>query len=118
MVSRLVVAAVIASAGCASSASQADVAATPVADCGGMYAITVRNEGNTADAFVSFTDAALKKPAQSVGRVAPKDEMTFFFRSAEPPTVWVEIDGARVFVNDRTAQQRARVRMALRCDSP
>lgn len=118
MISRLCMAAVIASVGCASSPPQGDVAAAPAPDCNGLYAITVRNEGNTAVAFVTFTDAELRKPAQSVGRVAPKDEITFFFRSEEPPAVWVSIDDARVFLTDRSAQQRFRVWMTLRCDTP
>lgn len=118
MTSRLILAVLVSSMGCASSASQTDGAAAPTADCGVQYAITLRNEGNTATASLFFTDAGLKKVATYVGQVGPKDDMTFFIRSEEPPAVWAEIEGARVFLTDRTAQQRFRLRMELRCDSP
>ena len=118
MIPRLSLATLIALAGCASSAPGTDVPPAPAADCNGLYAITVRNEGINAVAFVSFTDAELTKPAQSIGKVAPKDEITFFFRSAEPPAVWADIEGTRVFLGDQTAQRTFRVRMALRCDAP
>lgn len=103
--------------GCTSSPPE--TAATPEANatCGVRYAVTVANDGNTNMASVYYSDVRLMKPAAYLGDVRPKDERTFFFRSDETPTAWVEIDGVRVFPDDRPAQQRLRVRIELACDT-
>lgn len=116
MTFRYFLTAAVVAVGCSPAAPQ--TAATPqsVGDCGGRFAVAVVNEGNTSVAEVFYSDARLMKPAALLGRVAPKDERTFFFLSDEPPTAWVEIEGVRVFPNDRPAQQRLRVRLVLACD--
>jgi hypothetical protein len=87
-------------------------------DCGGLYALDVRNDGD-GDVWFAFSDARQLKPSQQIGVLRGRDATTLFFRSREAPLVWAQTrSGTRVFINDRAGLQRYRIRMALRCDKP
>jgi len=117
VISRVLLAGLVLTLGCASSTPQTAAAPETAADCGGKYAVTVRNEGNTVNAAVYYSDAKLMKPAALLGSVLPNDQRTYYFRSVEAPAAWAQIGSIRIFPNDRSTQQRLRVRIALECDA-
>jgi len=89
-------------------------------ECGGRYALDVRNDGDQ-ETWFAFSDAKQLRPAQQIGTMPlrAKDATTLFFQSSYPPLVWAQPrNGNRVFINDRTGLQRYRIRMTLRCDKP
>jgi hypothetical protein len=109
---------------CASGGARAGDAPAPsmqatgaAGECGGLYALDVRNESDDEVVF-AFSDLKQIRPAQQIGVLRGRDATTFFFRSPDAPLVWASRrSGSRVFLNDRAGEQRYRVRMTLRCDT-
>lgn len=113
---------------CASGGAPAGEAPKPSArtaagadSCGGLYALDVRNDGD-AEVWFSFTDEARLKPERRIGTgpVRAKDATTLFFQSPDyAPHVWALVrDGVPVWIGNRAALQRYRIRVILRCDTP
>ena len=103
---------------CAGGTSQQEAAVAPNNtgdECGGKYAIEVRNETyESVDVYYMQTKLAT---AERAGSVNPQDTRTFFLRVPSLWEVWATLDGQRILVRDRPSQQRYKVYVSVACDT-
>ncbi len=89
--------------------------AETITDCQGAWAVQVQNQ--TYERVEVFYTRGQLGTRQTAGDVNPQDTKVLFFRSDAFPEVWAVLGSLRIDVRDRAAQQRARVYLALGCDS-
>lgn len=103
-------------AACTSGQSGGDVApAEALTDCQGAWVVEVRNQ--TYEVVEVFYTRGNIGTRQRAGEVDPQDTKLLFFRSDPFPDVWAIHEGVRIMLTDRTAQTRAKVYLALGCDT-
>jgi hypothetical protein len=85
------------------------------AECQGAWAVQVQNQ--TYELVQVYYTRGSLGTRQSAGEVNPQDTKVLFFRSDPYPEVWATLGSLRIDLRDRAAQGRAKVYLALGCDT-